>query len=264
MLSLLESNLRVIEYIPLLLTIAVFFLTTCGWYFGRYRLMRQGESIIVRDSLVAAIFGLSALVLGFTFSGSASRYADRMDSIRNQAQSLQEVYTSLKYLAPKDQVEIKQSLDDLLNLRLTVFKDIHSRSDVDSGASKIMAATRKIQEEARGALANAPVQNKILVSDLFMPQVQNMSSAFSAGAVNVKAHPPGLLLRFLFALLCIGAFLIGYTMAVKKESDWLLASLYTILIGLSLYVILSLEVPNILMPYEEVNRDFLLLRESIK
>jgi hypothetical protein len=36
-----------------------------------------------------------------------------------------------------------------------------------------------------------------------------------------------------------------------------------VLIGLSLYVILSLEIPDILMPYEEVNREFLLLKESV-
>jgi len=69
-------------------------------------------------------------------------------------------------------------------------------------------------------------------------------------------------MRFLFFLLCIGAFLIGYTMAVKNENDWLLAGLYIALIGLSLYVILSLEMPNILMPYEEINRELLLLKET--
>lgn len=71
-------------------------------------------------------------------------------------------------------------------------------------------------------------------------------------------------MRFLLALLCIGAFLIGYTMAVKKESDWLLATLYTFLIGISLFVILSLEVPNLLMPYEETNREFLLIKSMVK
>jgi hypothetical protein len=43
-----------------------------------------------------------------------------------------------------------------------------------------------------------------------------------------------------------------------------LATLYTLLIGISLYVILSLEVPNLLMPYDEINRDFLLLKEAVK
>jgi len=41
-------------------------------------------------------------------------------------------------------------------------------------------------------------------------------------------------------------------------------SLYTLLIGISIYVILSLELPNLLMPYEEVNRDLLILKDAVK
>ena len=263
--SFLESNLRVIEFAPLLLTVSIFIFTTLGWYFGHYRLKKLGDDgVVIRDSLVAAIFGLSALVLGFTFSGSASRYADRMQSIRVQAQALQDVYSSVKYLAPSDQTEIRKSLDALLDLRLSVYKNITSMADVDSGALEISNAIRKIQEEVRKASSNAPLANKSLVSDLLIPQVGGLASAFTTGIINTKSHPPGLLMKFLFALLCIGAFLIGYTMAVKKESDWLLATLYTLLIGISLFVILSLEVPNLLMPYEEINREFLLIKSMAK
>lgn len=261
----LQSNLRVVEFAPLLLTIATFICIAIGWYFGHYRLNKHREGgIVVRDSLVAAIFGLSALVLGFTFSGSASRYFDRMDEIRVQAQTLQQVYGSLKYLAPSDQIKIRASLNELLDLRLSAYKDIKSMTDVDVEGSKIMASVRRIQEEVSRAVANAPVENKGLVADLLIPQVSSLSSTYAAGIVKSKSHPPSLLMKFLFAMLCIGAFLIGYTMAVKKEHDWLLATIYTLLIGISLYVILSLEVPNLLMPYDEINRDFLLLKEAVK
>ena len=71
-------------------------------------------------------------------------------------------------------------------------------------------------------------------------------------------------MRFLFGLLCATAFLIGYTMAVKNENDWLMAIFYTATIGIALYVILSLEFPNLLMPYEEITRDLLMLKEAVK
>lgn len=265
MYSLLESNLRVIEFAPLLLTILIFIFIAMGWYFGHYRVKKDGDDgVIIRDSLVAAIFGLSALVLGFTFSGSASRYFDRMESTRVQAQALQEVYGSIKYLSPGDQMEIKKSLDALLDLRLSAYKNITSMSDVDTGALEISKAIRKIQEEVRRAAPNAPLANKTLVTDLLIPQVGGLATAFTAGIINAKSHPPSLLTRFLLALLCIGAFLIGYTMSVKKESDWFLATLYTFLIGISLFVILSLEIPKLLMPYEETNREFLLIKSMVK
>lgn len=265
MISLFQSNLHAVKFVPLLLTISILVLMALGWFFGRYRLNTHATGeVIVRDSLVAAIFGLSALVLGFTFSGSASRYFDRMDGIRTEAQILQQVYVSLKYLDPTDQIKIKSSLNELLDLRLSAFKQIKSMSDLDFEANKIMSSTRKIEEEVRGAARNAPAETKELVTDLLIPQVGNLSTAYAAGIIKSKSHPPSLLMKFLFLMLCIGAFLTGYTMAVKNEHDWLLATLYTVLIGISLYVILSLEIPNLLMPYDEINRDFLSLKESAK
>jgi hypothetical protein len=170
----------------------------------------------------------------------------------------------LKYLSPSDQVVVKKSLDDLLDLRLSVYQNIKTMSDVDAGAAKVMVAMRKIQEDVTRATSNASSENKAYATALLAPQVSNLASVYAAGIIDTKSHPPALLMRFLFALLCIGAFLIGYTMVLKKETDWLLASLYTLLIGISLYVILSLELPNIMMPYEEINRDLLLLKEAVK
>lgn len=260
-----ESNLHVIELAPLVFAIGVFTFTALGWFFGRYRLKTHPDgNVVVRDPLVAAIFGLTALVLGFTFSGSASRNATQMDLMRSQAQVLHKVYGSLKYLAPNDQVVVKKSLDHLLNLRLSSFRDIKTMGDVDKRTENIMATVRHIQEQVALANSNATPKNQILIGELLAPQVRDLSSAFSVGSINIKSHPPSLLIRFLFGLLCATAFLIGYTMVVKKEHDWLLATFYTATIGIALYVILSLEFPNLLMPYEEINRDFLLLKDAVK
>ncbi|MBU3555177.1 hypothetical protein [Polynucleobacter sp. UB-Piko-W3] len=263
--SFFESNLHIAQYVPFGLIIAIIIFTAIGWSVGLYRLKKYGESgAVIRDSLAAAIFGLSALVLGFTFSGSASRYVDRMDAIRVQAQTLQQVYGSLKYLNKNDQVVVKKSLDDLLDARLTAYKNLIAMSDIDAGGAKIMAATRKIQEDVTQATLNTSSENKAFATGLLTSQVSNLATAFAAGVIDTKSHPPSLLLKFLFALLCIGAFLIGYTMVLKNETDWLLASLYTLLIGISIYVILSLELPNLLMPYEEVNRDLLMLKDAVR
>ena len=263
--SFFDSNLHIAEYVPFGLIIAICIFTGIGWSIGLYRLKKYGESgAVIRDSLAAAIFGLTALVLGFTFSGSASRYVERMDAIRVQAQTLQDVYSSLKYLSPSDQVVVKKSLNDLLDLRLSAYKNLKTMSDIDAGAAKITAAMRKIQEDVTQATLNVSSENKAFVTALLTPQVSNLATVYAAGIIDTKSHPPALLLRFLFALLCIGAFLIGYTMVLKNETDWLLATLYTLLIGISIYVILSLELPNLLMPYEEINRDLLLLKDAVK
>lgn len=265
MLPIIESNLNLVRFAPLIFAGTVFLFTAIGWLFGHYRLRaHKDEHVIVRDPLVAAIFGLTALVLGFTFSGSASRYTAQLDGNRIQAQALRKVYDSLKYLAPSDQIEVKKSLDELLDIRLSAFKNTKGLSDISVQSQKIMEGARKIQEQVTLAAANTIPKNQALINELLIPQVRDLSSSIASGVISIKSHPPTLLMRFLFGLLCVTAFLIGYTMAVKNESDWLLATLYTVIIGVALYVILSLELPNLLMPYEEVNRDFLMLKDAVK
>lgn len=265
MLPIFETNLHAVQYAPLIFAGAVFLFTALGWLFGHFRLKaHKEEHVVVRDPLVAAIFGITALVLGFTFSVSASRHTTQLDGNRIQAQALHKVYDSLKYLASSDQIEVKKSLDELLDTRLLAFKNMKGLSDIDVQAQKIMQGIRKIQEQVTLAAANATPKNQALINELLIPQVRDLSSSMESGVIGMKSHPPTLLMRFLFGLLCVTAFLIGYTMAVKNESDWLLATLYTVIIGIALYVILSLELPNLLMPYEEVNRDFLMLKDAVK
>lgn len=244
---------------------AILIFTAVGWYFGLYRLKKYGsDGVVIRDSLATAIFGLSALVLGFTFHGSVSKYTDRMQTIRIEAQTLQSVNSLITYLQPSDQLAVKKSLENLLDTRLSAYINITRLSDIDSEAEKITIAVRQVQEDVMRATLNTSAENKTYATNLLVPKVGNLVAVFESGTIDAKSHPPILLMRFLIALLCIGAFLIGYTMVLKNETDWLLASLYMLLIGLSLYVILSLEFPSLSMSYGEINRDFLRLKDVMK
>lgn len=66
---LIEGHLNVVKFAPYIFLISIVIFLGIGWFFGKYRL-RTSQKVVVRDSLAAAIFGLSALVLGFTFSSA--------------------------------------------------------------------------------------------------------------------------------------------------------------------------------------------------
>lgn len=253
-------SLSLVRYAPAFFAVSITLFIGLGWAFGRYRVKKQGEGIVVRDSLVAAIFGLSALVLGFTFSSASSHYDSRIEAIRMQANSIRDLYASTKYFQPEDQIAIKRSLLDLLDLRLAAYENIEAMSDIDIRSDKISSLVKKINEEVVNAALNSPQKNAPMISQIVYPQMNNLVTIFNAGILKTKSHPPTLLMRFLYILLCAGALLIGYTMAVKQESDWFLAAIYVMLMGFGLHVILSLEYPSLLMPYGEFNRDLLHLK----
>lgn len=257
-------SLDLVRLAPAFFALSISLFMGAGWLFGHYRIKKLGEDgVAVRDSLVAAIFGLSALVLGFTFSSASNHYDSRIETIRMQASSIKDLYASTKYLQPADQIAIKKSLIDLLDLRLTAYENIETISDIDRGGDRVTTMVKKINEEVIRAALNAPANNKPMIIEILLPQMRNLATIFNVGTIKTKSHPPILLMRFLYILLCMGALLIGYTMAIKRETDWFLAVIYVLLMGLGLHVILSLEYPNLLMPYGEFNRDMLLLKNSL-
>ena len=82
---------------PLIFVISILLFIGIGWVFGEYRLKKQNGAVPIRDSLVTAIFSLSALVLGFAFSTATSNYYSRIDTNRAQASAIKEVYLLIGY-----------------------------------------------------------------------------------------------------------------------------------------------------------------------
>ncbi len=64
--SLVTNHLSLIRYGYLTFSISALVFLFVGWAHGRYRLHKE-KKIVVRDAVASTIFGLTALILGFTF-----------------------------------------------------------------------------------------------------------------------------------------------------------------------------------------------------
>jgi hypothetical protein len=224
--------------------------------FGKYRL-RKSDKVIVRDSLASAIFGLSALVLGFTFSGANEHFDKRISLIRAQADAITQVYQSSKYLNPRDQIEVHNSLKEILADRLAMFQEVNTFDALNANITRLGDKLNEFNELMMLSIPRAPIGNRELADKISRPQADNLMEVLRDGMLNARHHPPVILERFLFALISIGALLSGYAMAVKNEEDWFLTFISLGLMGFALYVIFALEFPNELFPYETFNADLL-------
>jgi len=248
---------------PLVFVFSILLFIGIGWAFGKYRFKKLGGVVPIRDNLVTAIFALSALVLGFTFSTATSNYYGRIDTNRLQASAIKEVYISVKYLNLVDQQSIRRTLKELLDFRLGAVNNTITPEQFNINTEHLISLVRKINEDTIAASQRAAPDNRPLVDQILNPAIINLVAVFNKGVLKMKSHPPELLVQFLFILLSIGGLLIGYTMAIKKEHDWFLAVLYVALIGVCLYVILSFEYPNVLMSHQQINDDLLRLKMLI-
>jgi hypothetical protein len=250
------NHLNIVKYAPLIFFTSILVFLFIGWILGKYRLRTSGQ-VVVRDSLAAAIFGLSALVLGFTFSGANDHFDNRSSLMRAQADAIIQIYQSSKYLSLKDQIAVHNSLKDILEDRLDLYKEVKTFSDLNANIARLSNELNQFNELMILSIPRAPIDTKDLADKILRPQVDRLMEVFRDGMLNARHHPPPVLERFLFALLSIGALLSGYAMAIKKEEDWFLTALYLGLMGFALYVIFALEFPNQLFPYESFNADLL-------
>lgn len=250
------NHLNIVKYAPLIFFTSILLFLLIGWLFGKYRL-RTSDKVIVRDSLAGAIFGLSALVLGFTFSSANDHFDKRITLIRAQADAITQVYQSSKYLNPKDQIEVHNLLKEILAERLTIYKDVSTFAALNANISRLGDKLNEFNELMMLSIPRAPSNNRELADKILRSQTDQLIAVLRDGMLNARHHPPPILERFLFTLLSVGALLSGYAMAVKNEEDWFLTFIYLGLMGFALYVIFALEFPNELFPYESFNADLL-------
>lgn len=252
----LESHLNIVKFAPYIFLVSILIFLGIGWLFGKYRL-RISDKVIVRDALATAIFGLSALVLGFTFSSANDHFDKRVSLNRAQADAISQVYVSSKYLNPADQVAVRNSLKVLLADRLSVYQEVKSFKSLNENLDKVKSQLNDLNELITVSIPRTSSSNKDLADRILRPQADHLFEIFKLGTLNARHHPPAILERFLFTLLSVGALLSGYAMAVKNEEDWFLTAIYLGLIGFALYVIFALEFPNQLLPYDAINADLL-------
>lgn len=256
-------KLGLIQFTYIFVGVSVLLFMVAGWLFGTYHLKKRAKPLAIQNGLVGAIFGLSALVLGFTFSSATSSFSARIDGNRAEASAVKALYKSAKYLEPADQLHLEKSLRQLLDYRVNAYVNLRSAAEVDTITDKITSFIIKINEDTVTAAQKTTATNRLLVDQILRPQLATLTSVFTAGTIKVTSHPPNLILKFLFILLIIGGILTGYSMAIKNETNWILSVLYALIISFTFHVIISLEYPNIFMLPEEFNRDLLKVRDFL-
>lgn len=254
--SFIENHVNVVKFAPYIFLVSILIFLAIGWLIGKYRL-RKSENVIVRDDLAAAIFGLSALVLGFIFSSAIDHFDKRISINRVQAEAISQVYHSTKYLNSTDQISARNSLKEILADRLAIYPDVRTFGELNANLARLGKKLNEFNELMMLSIPRTSINNRDLADKILRPQTDHLMEVFRDGMLNARNHPPPILERFLFTLLTIGALLCGYTMAVKNEVDWFLTCIFLGLIGFALYVIFALEFPNELFPYESFNADLL-------
>lgn len=237
------QHLDWVKYIPIFFILLIIISFTVGWVYAAYRL-KNNEIVKFENTLIQSIFGLTALILGFTFNSSAQHYKQRHEMIKEISASVTNVYRDVGFLNPKDSNEARILLTNLLQNRINLHKNIDSYDQLDKRIHSIRNEIYELNILILKAIPRASNENRFFYESILRSKLSELVNVFSGDLKLLMNHPPPIIHLFLFLQLVIGAMLGGYLYRIQKATDWFLIASYLTLNGLAVYVIFALEYPT--------------------
>lgn len=200
---------------------------------------RQGDDTMEdgQSHLLSAVLGLLALLLGFTFSLSLSRYEARRDMVLQEANAIGTAALQAELLGEPNRTAMADLLRDYVAVRL-----VWSRSGVPSPD---LTATNALQHKlwtATGVAIRTDPSPQLTRG--LMDAVNESFDLAAARTTAREAHIPDRVLHVLLLYTLLSAVMIGYMLAVSGRPHRAATVLMLILLTLALVVILDLDRPR--------------------
>ena len=264
---LLNENLRLLLFSSNLLIcflfFAMLFMVEIGWRIGAHLSSKYGaKKVDASETFLAAIFGLLALLIAFTFSGAFERFDNRRELIALEVSAIGTAYVDL--LATKDQQKVRELFSDYLDSRINLYQGNHTLSEMH--LEKKVAAHNAIGSQLWKAVVlaveNTAYPQKAVTAQI-LPKVSDMFTASENQRLASKFHPPEIIWQALLILSLIGSLVAGYNMGIEKKRDWLVVIVFSILMAGTIFIIFSLEYPRIgKVSLGDFEAELMILRKS--
>ena len=234
-----------------------------GRQLGLRDVARFGEDARVGVGVVdEAIYGLFALLIGFTFAGAASRFDGRRDLLGQEVNAIGTAWQRIDLLPAERQESIRTAYRRYVDVLIgTYVKPIGVEASLhESGAS-----ARAQDELWGGAVAACVDPSGEKARMLLLPGLNDVFGLVEKERVARRLHPPILIYAMLILTGLTAALFAGYGMAVLVAHR---NPLYTFGLAtasaIALYVIIDLEFPRLgLIRVDAFDRLLVELRASM-
>lgn len=236
----------------------VFLSTDFGYRIGIRRRVRNDHTFrAVHPAIEGSVFGLMALLLGFSFNGAASRFEVRRQLVIQEANAIGTTYLRLDLLPPETQPEIREHFRTYVHSRLAVYQKIPDLEAVGAALNRSSLLQAKIWRETVQALkGSAPSEKNLLLNSM-----NQMLDFAKARTVALTTHPPPPVFLMLGLTVIASSALSGYSMSASERRDWMSMIILAVVLGLAMYLILDYEFPRVgflrLDPVDQVLADTL-------
>jgi len=185
---------------------------------------------------MSSVLGLLALLIGFTFSLSLSRYDARRELVVKEANAIGTTWLRTGLLAPADGERMREVLRRYVDARIA-FGEAKT-SDAELAEYRRTAA---LQDELWAAMTAgiAPIRDTPRAS-LVVTTTNDSIDLAAERLASRQAHIPTRILRMLLLFSILAAGLVGYERASQRKATTLLLLLFSLAVGL----VLDLDLPS--------------------
>ena len=232
---------------PIFLLAALFIvgLLVAGIEFGRRIRQRSREEKFSAGLGVidGAVFGLMALLLGFSFSGAVSRFDARRELIVQETNAIGTAWLRVDLLPEAAQPQIRDDFRTYLDARLAFYKNL--------GADRVkavdeLALSEKLQNKIwRESVVAAKQTSSAAVLTLVVGSLNEMIDITTTRFVALQTHPPMPMYVTLVLLALASSVIAGFGMGDTGKRPWLHTLVFAAALALTVYTIIDLEFPRV-------------------
>lgn len=223
---------------PILLLAGAFVASEVGYRLGRYT-GPQDETFSKQLSLISgATFALVAFLIGFAFSGAASRYVDRLDLIVKEANALGTAYLRADALPQPMRGELKEALRQYTASRLELL-DAGEPAKIAVLLAKVGPQQERLWDIAlRGTAGNAQLMLVVL------PSLNDVIDLHTTHLSAARRHIPTAIMVTLLLSTAIALALASFGNGQVGHRLPLLNFVYGFALAAALWMTLDLDHPR--------------------
>lgn len=210
--------------------------------FGRWLGVRasvSGGSNV--GTLEAAILGLLALLISFSFAMALSRFDARRDSVLNEATAIGTTALRARMLPPPHNVESLALLREYVRLRLHMAQPETSSAEFSAGIARSNAIHELLWQQATQAAAN---NDAMVPTGLLIQALNEMIDQQEKRLTAVRNRVPGIVFLALYGIAIVAAAFTGYANGGGTRNGRLPAYVLGITIAAVILLIQDLDSPR--------------------
>jgi hypothetical protein len=229
--------------ITLVLFACILLVIEVGFRLGRRLPVATAESIKPQiNAILAAVLGVLALLLGFTFSLALQRYDSRSQAAVDEANAIGTAYLRAQLLPASMRAQVGALLRDYLDFRIQAGDvNLAAPSTREPLLHKASQITEQLWLYARQA---AEQDGRSVTSGLFIQSLNDLIDSYGRRDAALSRHVPEVVFFLVFATFLMAGSILGYASGIAGVRAPFATIMMAALIVLLVFLIIDLDRPR--------------------